>query len=206
MDEWAATDAERAALAEALTNISVEQWDTQSLCDAWKVRDVVAHLIDATQFTVAGMFRVVARHGIGFNSMRASLALERGAQPPERLLADLRNTVGVRVKPTWARPIDILFDTAVHAQDIRRPLGLAHVFPADAAIAVAERIKKVGFVFGTKKRIAGLRLVASDVAWSTGDGAEVRGPIEALFMMMAGRRSAVADLTGDGLAILSERR
>ncbi len=47
MDEWAAIDAERAALADVLARISVEQWDAQSLCDAWKVRDVVAHLIDA---------------------------------------------------------------------------------------------------------------------------------------------------------------
>jgi uncharacterized protein (TIGR03083 family) len=205
MDEWAAIDAERAALADVLTRISIEQWDAQSLCDAWKIRDVVAHLIDATQFTVAGLFRVVARHGIGFNTMRASLALERGVQPPKQLLADLRGTVGLRVKPTWARPIDMLFDTTVHAQDIRRPLGLAHSFPADTSISVAERLKQVGFLFGTKKRIAGLRLVASDVAWSNGDGAEVSGPIEALIMMMAGRRSAVADLSGDGVATLTER-
>lgn len=205
MNAWTAIDTERAALSEALTVIDIAQWDTQSLCDAWKIRDVVAHLIDATQFTIPGMFRVVARHGIGFNSMRASLALERGAQPPEQLLADLGNTVGVRVKPPWARPIDMLCDTAVHAQDIRRPLGMTHVFPADTAIAVADRIHKIGFLFGTRKRIAGLRLVASDVTWSKGDGAEVTGPIEALFMMMAGRHGAIIDLSGEGIATLARR-
>jgi hypothetical protein len=61
------------------------------------------------------------------------------------------------------------------------------------------------FVFGAKKRTAGLTLVASDMAWSHGAGPEVRGPAEALVMAMAGRRVALTDLTGDGLATFTSR-
>lgn len=204
MDEWAAIDAERSALADALAGLSVEQWNAQSLCGAWKMRDVVGHIVDGAQFTIPGLFRVVARHGIGFNSMRASLALEHGKESPEQLLAELRATVGVRTKPPWARPADMLFDVVIHAQDIRRPLGLTHAFPDETMIAVASRVRRVAFIFGMRKRIAGLRLVATDAGWSKGDGAEVTGPIEALIMMMAGRRSAIADLTGAGVATLTE--
>jgi hypothetical protein len=50
-----------------------------------------------------------------------------------------------------------------------------------------------------------LRLVATDIDWSTGNGADVRGPIESLIMAMAGRKVALADLTGDGVDTLASR-
>jgi hypothetical protein len=48
-----------------------------------------------------------------------------------------------------------------------------------------------------------VRLIATDVDWSHGKGPEVRGPGEALLMVMAGRPDALRDLDGPGLAILS---
>jgi uncharacterized protein (TIGR03083 family) len=205
MDPWIAIDTERAALAHDLAQISEAQWDAPSLCGEWKVRDVVAHILDGTHFTLGEFVRVTRRHGLGFNSMRASLAREGGARPPAELLADLRDAVGVRTKPPWARPVDMLSETLVHAQDIRRPLGVVHSYPAETTIAVANRLKRIGFPFGAKKRIAGLHLVANDADWSYGDGLDVTGPMEAFVVMMAGRRSADADLSGPGLTTLTSR-
>jgi hypothetical protein len=42
--------------------------------------------------------------------------------------------------------------------------------------------------------------------WSYGHGPEVRGPAEALVMMMAGRSAALDDLSGEGKAALAARR
>ena len=47
MDVWAAIDEERRALLEDLADIDAGQWDTQSLCAEWQVRDVVGHLVFA---------------------------------------------------------------------------------------------------------------------------------------------------------------
>ena len=58
---------------------------------------------------------------------------------------------------------------------------------------------------GAFRRIRGLRLVATDLDWSMGRGAEVSGPGEALLMAMAGRRDAVGDLAGPGLPVLAAR-
>ena len=58
---------------------------------------------------------------------------------------------------------------------------------------------------GTKKRIAGLTLKATDMDWSTGSGRVVEGPGEALLMMMSGRKSALDDLSGEGKQTLASR-
>jgi hypothetical protein len=44
MDEWAAVESERLALAKDLAGIPVEAWEAPSLCTEWRVRDVVGHL------------------------------------------------------------------------------------------------------------------------------------------------------------------
>ena len=205
MDEWAAIDAERSALADQLAGLTPEQWNAQSLCDAWQVRNVVAHLIEATEVKVGSFLGAMVRNGFNFNRVMASSALARGAQPTDQLLADFRAIVGNRGKPPMAKPIDVLFDTVVHGQDIRRPLGIAYAIPAETTITLADRAKGLGFPFGTKKRIAGLHLEATDAPWSTGSGPEVSGPIEALVMVMAGRDTALSDLAGDGLGTLTAR-
>ena len=53
---------------------------------------------------------------------------------------------------------------------------------------------------------SGLRLVATDLDWSTGDGPEVRGTGEALIMGIAGRRTPLDDLDGPGLDRLRPSR
>jgi hypothetical protein len=54
-------------------------------------------------------------------------------------------------------------------------------------------------------RARDLRLVATDLDWSTGKGPEVRGPGEALLMAIAGRRGVVGELSGPGQPKLMER-
>jgi uncharacterized protein (TIGR03083 family) len=135
----------------------------------------------------------------------AAMAISRGERDPEQLLSEYRAAIGSRSTPPMTKPIDMLVDTVTHAQDIRRPLGIAYTVPTDTAIAVADRLKGIGFPLATKKRISGVKLAAIDADWSTGDGPEVRGPIEALIMMMAGRRGADAQLEGEGVATLRGR-
>jgi hypothetical protein len=55
------------------------------------------------------------------------------------------------------------------------------------------------------KRAHGLRLVATDVEWTWGDGPEVRGTGEALLVALTGRPAALDDLTGDGVPSLRSR-
>jgi uncharacterized protein (TIGR03083 family) len=98
-----------------------------------------------------------------------------------------------------------LGEVIVHSEDIRRPLGIEHDYPVDALTRVADFYKGSNLVIGTKKRIAGLQLKATDVDWAHGEGPEVTGPMVSLLLAMAGRKEAVADLSGAGVQTLSSR-
>ncbi len=101
-----------------------------------------------------------------------------------------------------------LADVMIHSQDIRRPLGIAHSYAADDLRAVLEFLVSPaaarGFV--SRRRLQGLRFVADDLdGLAVGEGALVQGPAEAIILALTGRTVALADLTGDGVAVLAAR-
>jgi len=205
MGTWAKYDAEREALCTDLAGLEASQWDTQSLCTEWKVRHVVAHLVAEGNMKPGAALIGVMKNGMNSNRYVARVALAAGQAPPDSLLGQLRATVGARTTPLHSKPIVMLEDTVIHAADIRRPLGISRTLPEDTQVEVAEYVKTAGYPLGTRKRIAGLRLVATDMAWSTGDGPAVEGPAESLILAMTGRRAGLGDLTGEGVAVLSSR-
>jgi len=201
---WAVVHAERGALADDLEGISAEQWDTPSLCPGWTVRDTLAHMTSAAKLTPPAFFGGMIASGFRFEKLQAKgIASNRGASPAE-CLASFKAVIPSKKHPpgpgdTW------LGEVLVHSQDIRRPLGIAHAYPVDSLVEVADFYKGSNLLIGSKSRIAGLRLQASDADWSTGDGPEVAGPIASLVLAMTGRSAAIADLTGEGVATLSGR-
>lgn len=205
MDTWGKFDAERKALCHDLAGLEASQWDTQSLCTDWKVRHVVAHLLAEGDMKVRATLIGVMKNGLNSNRYVARVALAAGQASPESLLSQLRATVGSRATPLHSKPVVMLEDTVIHAADIRRPVGIDRKLPEDTLVEVAEYVKRAGFPLGARKRIAGLRLVATDAAWSTGDGPAVEGPMESLILAMTGRRAVLNELTGDGVDILSSR-
>ena len=103
-------------------------------------------------------------------------------------------------------PVDSwLGETLVHAEDIRRPLGITHAYPLDALSRVAGFYRGSNLLIGGKTRVAGLTLHATDTDWTAGSGPEAKGPILALVLATTGRAAALDDLTGEGVATLRER-
>src|SRR5665648_501152 len=72
-------------------------------------------------------------------------------------------------------------------------------------LAVAQKVS-TDPVLGAPSRIKGLRLTATDVDWSVGDGEEVTGAAEALILAMSGREVVLPELVGPGVARLAARR
>lgn len=93
----------------------------------------------------------------------------------------------------------------MHGEDIRRPLGLPHAYPADAVTRVIRFYARSNLLIGGKKRVAGVTLRATDTDRSHGSGPVVEGPAMALLMVTAGRRAHLADLSGPGLDELRRR-
>ena len=206
MDIWVAVREERLGLVERLAGIDENQWNANSLCDQWRVRDVAAHVTAGAQgaFGIGATLGGMLAHGFNFNRWMATDGRSRGEEDPERILDALRVAAGNRKSPPGAPTISVLTDVMIHSQDIGRPLGLQRDFPEEHWLPVADFVRST-FVFGAKKRTAGLTLRATDVEWSHGSGPEVTGSAEALVMAMAGRQAALADLGGEGVATLIAR-
>jgi uncharacterized protein (TIGR03083 family) len=129
---------------------------------------------------------------------------EFAALSPDQLLAFLRDHLQPRGLTARFGGMIALVDGTIHHQDIRRSLGRPRSVPADRLERVLDLVPGNPRL-GAGRRIRGLRLRASDVDWTHGDGPEVTGPGEALLMAMTGRRAALADLTGPGHATLAAR-
>jgi uncharacterized protein (TIGR03083 family) len=191
-----------------LADLPDERWDEPSLCDGWRVRDVVAHLTIGRTIPVpvvlaklaAGRFKLdatVDRLSREYGSTHApdelrAVFAEETSRPKERGLAG--------IEPPNAK----LADNVTHLYDIAIPLGIDPGLPAERLVAVLEALPRVG-MWGTKQRAKGLRLVADGLDWSHGDGPEVRGSADSLILAFGGRAQALDDLAGDGLGILRDR-
>ncbi len=205
MDTWGRYDAERKALAEDLGGLQPAQWDVQSLCAEWKIRHVVAHLAYSSSVGVGRFLVGLVKSGFSFDRYMAEDARVTGSAPPESLLAALRASIGVHKAPPIAKPVNMLIDTVCHSADIRRPLGVQRALPEETLVEVADALHKVGFPLETKRRVAGVRLVAGDAKWTAGDGPVAQGPLESLVLVMSGRRAGLVDLSGDGVGVLETR-
>jgi hypothetical protein len=72
-------------------------------------------------------------------------------------------------------------------------------------VPVLNYLRRDRFDVGGARRARGLRLVATDIGWSTRSGPEVTGTGEALAMALAGRSGVANELGGDGKPIMESR-
>ncbi len=201
---WPTVHGERAALVEDLAPLDEAGWSTPSLCHDWTVRDVVAHLAATAKISGGAFFPKLIAAGFSLPRMQAKdIARERGASGADAL-ANLRAQVESSKHPPG--PTDSwLGEVLIHGEDVRRPLGIAHRYPPAAVLQVLDFYKGSNLVIGAKRRVAGLRLQATDADWTHGEGPEVSGPALSLLLAMTGRHAAHAELGGEGLATLAAR-
>jgi uncharacterized protein (TIGR03083 family) len=204
MDIWPVIHAERKALAADLSSLDDDGWATPSLCSRWTVRDVAAHMTATASLSPPSFFTKLAGSGFSLTKLQAKdIAAGKGNS-----VADTLSRFEAAVASTGHPPgpaETMLGETIVHAEDIRRPLGLRHDYPVQAVVQAADFYKRSNLIIGTKRRIAGLRLRATDTDWSAGDGPEVSGPMLALLVAMTGRKLAPGELEGEGAATLAAR-
>jgi uncharacterized protein (TIGR03083 family) len=203
---WQAIEQERLSLADLLDTLTDDEWDRPSLCAGWRVRDVAAHVSLAPQPPGLLDMAVWAFRARGrFHRLNHDISVAHAeVRPAAGLAADLRTHAASRRLPPFTNSRNILFDTLVHAQDIAIPLQRTHPMPPAAAAEGAGRVWGMGWPFWARRRLAGYRLVATDVDWRAGRGAlEVSGPIEALLLLLTGRTVALDRLGGSGVEALT---
>lgn len=190
--------------------LAAEDWEAPSLCTGWRVKDVFAHLLYGRLHGIPTLVTGILRH-------RGSM--DRWGDAVSRRLAD-ELTVDELLRQfdaetsRWpeggiaGKESDTakLADNVTHELDVRWALDRRRPMPPERMAAALDASTRTN-MWGNKKRLAGLRLVAADVAWTGGDptGAEVRGPAEALLLAVNGRPAGLGELQGEGVAVLAER-
>lgn len=201
---WRTIDQERSELADLMETFTDGDWETASLCEHWRVRDVAAHLTLATMSMGPGLV-AFARSGFSFNKMIRDTGVRRARLPVEEFPARLRGMVGSRKKAPAVSMLEPMLDALVHGQDMVVPLGRTREMPRAAAATAAQRAWDMSWPFHVRKRLHGFKLAATDHSWSIGEGPLVEGPVQALLMLVTGRDVVLPELAGPGAEVLRRR-
>lgn len=201
---WALARAERAALAEDLSGLDAHQWRHRTLCGDWDVEDVVAHLVAAASLNQRQWLRSMlgARFRPAVHNQRR-LEDHRGSTPAETL-DRFRAVVASTTAPS-SHTAAYLGEIVVHAQDIRRPLGIPRVPGIASLTPVAEFFAQRDFAVASRTHVRGVELRSDDGQFTAGSGPRVTGSTLALVMVMAGRAEYLSELAGPGVPLLRAR-
>jgi uncharacterized protein (TIGR03083 family) len=195
---------ERAEFADLLATLTPQQWATPSLCTGWTVHDVVAHVLSYDELSLGTLVGTFARGRFMTDRVNAVALADCRRRGSDELVDLMREHVRPSGLPAAFGGMIALTDGMIHQQDIRRPLGLPRKIPAER-IVPALRTALYAPVIRGFWRVRGVRLVATDLEWTSGRGPEVRGAAEALLMVIGGRKGIVAELSGPGCAVLARR-
>ncbi|MFI6040894.1 maleylpyruvate isomerase family mycothiol-dependent enzyme [Nocardia sp. NPDC051321] len=203
---WRVIEQQRLAIADLLAELTPAEWESPSLCAHWRIRDVAAHLALTPQPPSLGALFVAGLRANGnYNRLIDDLTVRAANRPVAELVSVIRTHAASRKLPGPTNYRNILFDTMVHGQDIAIPLGRTIDVPLEAAATGAGIAAEIGWPVWDKRRLDGLALRATDIDWSHGEGAEIRGPIKALLLVVTGRAAALESVTGEGVPALTAR-
>ena len=199
-------DQENADFSAYLHTLDDPDWELPSLCEGWRVRDVVGHVLDGNELNLFTLPLRLARFGFSSDRSGKAYSIARAeGRSPQQLVHDFDG------RDAWAGtckvfpPRVVLLDRLVHHQDIRRALGHPRTIPEERLLAVLDGAPERGNVLRAKQRSKGLSFAATDVPWSWGDGPRVEGPGEALLLTLLGRAHPLHELTGEGLPTFAQR-
>ena len=206
MDTWTRIKNGREAFGDYLAGLSVDDWNRRSLCAGWTVKDAAAHMLVVPTVSKGQVFRVFVGSGFNLDKMNAKFVKKlTAAMSTTDIVAKTRASAGSQSMPPGLKLPGVLTELVVHSSDISEGVDTPFALPVEDYIGALDHLKDVQPVFGSKKRIAGLTLRATDIEWSTGSGPTVEGSAQQLLLAVAGRRSALERLSGDGLDTLRAR-
>lgn len=196
-------------LADFLATLPADDWNHATLCEGWRVREVVSHMAAGHTASLGSYLARLATAGFSVDRASDQLARDFAATHSNEAILDAfrRGTAGKPKGPTALVPKAELFtDHLIHHQDIRRAFGRPRSIPETRLAAALHSLTHLSGRVGSKARMRGLRVVCDDVSYQHGHlGPEVRGPAEALIMALCGRGAAAADLHGEGAALVRNR-
>jgi uncharacterized protein (TIGR03083 family) len=193
--------AHRRSLADALDTLTARQWQSPSLCAGWTATHVLAHQTMPFRISEADFMAGIGRCGGDFTQFSDEIAERDSKLPPHELVSVLRDNADTRWIPPGGSLTGALTHDVIHGLDIAWPVGLAYEIPARATITVLDALVSTGSqtLFGFP--LEDIRVAATDVDWSAGEGAELTGRSRDLVPLLACRAVPRELFDGEGAAM-----
>ena len=180
--------AECLALADLLDSVSEDRWDTPSLCEGWRAREVIAHMTMAARYPEDAFMAELRRYDFDFGRLSNEIAAKDAGLPTGELVANLRSEVMQHWAPPGGGYHGALNHVVIHGLDVTVPLGVPRRSPDGTIRIILDDLTQGGVHkhFGTS--VEGRSLQATDLDWSYGSGPALRGAAGDLAVMLCGRR------------------
>ena len=188
------------ALADVLGSASEADWSTPSLCEGWRVREVIAHVTMPARYDEEAFLAELRVRDFDFPRLSNEIAARDAQLPTEQLVANLRSDT----LHSWAPPgggyHGALNHVVIHGLDVTVPLGLQRL-PDDESMSVVLRDLTEGELHGQFGiSIEGRTLEATDLDWLHGSGPPLRASAGDLALLLCGRSVPPARVEGEPLA------
>ncbi|HZB21761.1 MAG TPA: maleylpyruvate isomerase family mycothiol-dependent enzyme [Blastococcus sp.] len=172
-------------------------WDAPSLCEGWQVRHVVAHLTMPARLTPEQFGAELVAAGGDFGRLSDAVAARDATRPVADHLAALRSPLLHAWQPPGGGAAGALSHAVIHSLDVTVALDRPAVAPRDAVISVLDQLVGAnGAIFGLD--LTGVRLEATDTAWSWGSGEVVQADSDRLVALLSGRTLPDGRVLGRG--------
>lgn len=198
---WNRAGEARRNFADMVEGLSDEQLAQQTLCNEWDARGVLGHVTAFVENPLPKFMGIVAMSGFNFDKATLKMAKTQSDRPIADVLASLRSKAD-QGSPMPMFPEELtMTDTAIHTQDVRRPLGLAGELSPDLLRTSLDFLTthKQATMLVNRPSIENVALRATDIDWSWGAGDEISGTAEALMMGLA-NRPVLDELAGPGVS------
>ncbi len=195
-DIRAAVAGERTDLAALLADLPAEDWDKPTLCEGWRVRELVAHITMPYRLSMPRFMLGMIKARGNFDRLADRQARRDAAELSALELTEcLRQNINHPWKPPGGGYQGALSHDVIHGLDLTVALGIDRQVPADRMQHVLGDIKPRQLkYFGVD--LTGIQLRATDLDWTYGTGEPLTGKAQHLLLILCGRTLPAGHLTG----------
>jgi uncharacterized protein (TIGR03083 family) len=186
-------------LADLLDSISDAEWDTPSLCEGWRVREVIAHLTMAARYSEEAFMTELRDCDFDFPLLSNRIAGRDANLLPAELVNDLRADIMQHWTPPGGGHIGALTHVVIHGLDITVALGVPRRSTDEAIVVVLENLTSGNGSAHFGVNVDARSLQATDLDWTYGTGPPLRGAAGDLALVLCGRSVPYAHLDGQPL-------
>src|SRR2546421_3046423 len=148
---WSLTHEHRRKLGDVLQTLDDAEWEAASLCQGWRVRDVVAHCIQTNLVTPWSLVGDWIGSGFSLKARNDRGVERRRSKSPSELLGEYRATAG-RSSALPGQVTYSLLEAVIHGEDIARPTGRRVDVAPRSLVAVAEIARGTDPILGGQRR------------------------------------------------------